>query len=180
MLTGLACGKERARTGGRGCLHRASVDKLYSDRFGQQSRRVGRHDSSLRLQTVIAGILEKDVLFAYTKLDNKSRYGRPPEASDRTTIEGSPAMLKAMGRGVLALVLGSVLVAAQAAPTLVVNGTTLTGARNVDVNGTLYDVDFLDGTCVAIFSGCNAISDFTFQSDLSAQAASQALLDQVF
>ena len=62
-----------------------------------------------------------------------------------------------------------------------VNGSgILTGAQNVDVNGTFYNVQFLDGTCAALFSGCDSNSDFTFTTSSDAQAAAQALLDQVF
>lgn len=62
-----------------------------------------------------------------------------------------------------------------------VNGNgILTGATDVNVGGTLYDVEFLDGTCAALFNGCDANSDFTFQTFAGAVAASQALLDQVF
>jgi hypothetical protein len=68
-----------------------------------------------------------------------------------------------------------------AAPILVIDASgILTGARNVDVQGTLYDVDFRDGTCIALFGGCDAASDFAFQSAAAAVAASQALLDFVF
>lgn len=56
----------------------------------------------------------------------------------------------------------------------------LVGSSNVLVNGSFYDVEFIDGTCASVFSGCDQLSDFTFNSDLSADAASQALLDQVF
>ena len=56
----------------------------------------------------------------------------------------------------------------------------LTGAENVNVNGTLYNVQFLDGTCATLFSGCDSNSDFTFTTSSDAQAAAQALLDQVF
>jgi hypothetical protein len=38
----------------------------------------------------------------------------------------------------------------------------------------------LDGTCIALFNGCDDVSDFTFQSHATAILASQALLDQVF
>ena len=55
----------------------------------------------------------------------------------------------------------------------------LTGAQNVNVNGTLYDVQFEDGTCIALFSGCDAGSDFPFHNVTDAIAAGQALLDQV-
>lgn len=67
------------------------------------------------------------------------------------------------------------------AVTLQVNGSgILTGATGVDVGGTLYDIEFVDGTCVALFTGCDASTDFTFQTLASAQTASQALLGQVF
>jgi len=56
----------------------------------------------------------------------------------------------------------------------------LTGAQNVDVNGILFDVTFVDGSCVALFNGCNDPGDFDFTDLSSALAASQALLDQVF
>lgn len=56
----------------------------------------------------------------------------------------------------------------------------LIGATDVDVNGVLYDVTFADGPCTAIFSGCNEASDFDFATDVEAEAAAQALLDQVF
>ena len=69
--------------------------------------------------------------------------------------------------------------AAQAATLDVVSGQ-LMGASGVDVGGTLYDVQFLDGTCIDLYNGCDQVSDFTFQSDTSAGLASQALLDQVF
>ena len=56
----------------------------------------------------------------------------------------------------------------------------LIGADDVLVNGSLYDVIFRDGTCVLLFSGCDEASDFTFQTGPEANAASQALVDQVF
>ena len=56
----------------------------------------------------------------------------------------------------------------------------LTGATGVLVNGQSYDVSFMDGTCAALFSGCDAASDFTFQSQVDAQAAALALDAQVF
>jgi hypothetical protein len=56
----------------------------------------------------------------------------------------------------------------------------LLGATGVSVNGTLYDVTFIDGSCVALFDGCDAAGDFAFTLQLDAEAAAQALLDQVF
>ena len=69
---------------------------------------------------------------------------------------------------------------AHAAAVQIVSGGQLTGAQNVDVNGTLYDVTFEDGTCIALFGGCDQLSDFTFTSLSTAEAAAHALLDQVF
>ena len=60
------------------------------------------------------------------------------------------------------------------------SGGKLTGATGVDVGGTLYDVTFVDGTCAQIFGGCDAVTDFQFQTVSTASAAAQALLDQVF
>jgi hypothetical protein len=57
---------------------------------------------------------------------------------------------------------------------------TLTGAKGVNVGGTLYDVTFEDGTCISIFSGCDAPSDFAFNTGAAATQAGNALLDQVF
>jgi hypothetical protein len=69
---------------------------------------------------------------------------------------------------------------AAAAPILIVSGGELMGAQNVDVNGTLYNVEFLDGTCAALFTGCDSPSDFTFNTVAGATAASNALLATVF
>lgn len=55
----------------------------------------------------------------------------------------------------------------------------LTGATDVNVNGAFYDVAFVDGDCITLFSGCDALSDFTFQSIAEGVDASQALFDQV-
>jgi hypothetical protein len=63
---------------------------------------------------------------------------------------------------------------------LTVQSGVLVGASNVDVGGALYNVSFVDGTCVDLFDGCDEVSDFTFRSEIDATNASQALLDQVF
>jgi hypothetical protein len=56
----------------------------------------------------------------------------------------------------------------------------LTGASGVEVAGSLYDVRFLDGSCAALFAGCDdAAQDFVFASSAAASLAAQALLDQV-
>ncbi len=85
-----------------------------------------------------------------------------------------------MRKFVLAAVVLVLMAGGAQAVTLNVVGGQLHGAFGVDVGGTLYDVAFLDGTCIALFNGCDAVSDFTFQSSALAASASQALLDQVF
>ena len=84
-----------------------------------------------------------------------------------------------MRKFVLAAVLVLMASGAQAA-TLNVVGGQLMGASGVLVDGSLYDVQFLDGTCIDLYNGCDYVSDFTFQTEASANLASQALLDQVF
>lgn len=64
--------------------------------------------------------------------------------------------------------------------TLNVVGGELLGASNVDVNGTLFDVEFVDGTCAAIFDGCDSVSDFDFPTRDLATAAATSLGDSVF
>ena len=64
--------------------------------------------------------------------------------------------------------------------TLLVNGSgILTGATGVNVGGTFYNVEFVEGTCAALFDGCDSVNDFDFTMEADAVAASQALLDQV-
>jgi hypothetical protein len=84
-----------------------------------------------------------------------------------------------MRQVVLAAILVLMASGAQAV-TLNVVGGQLMGASDVDVGGTLYDVAFLDGTCIDLFNGCDDPSDFTFTDSASAILASQALRDQVF
>ncbi len=55
----------------------------------------------------------------------------------------------------------------------------LMGASGVEISGTLYDVEFISGKCGAVFGGCMT-SNFTFQSKIEAENASDALLNQVF
>jgi len=78
----------------------------------------------------------------------------------------------------------ALLLTATTAPaaTLNVVGGQLLGASDIDVGGQLYDVDFLDGTCIALFRECDSAADFTFTFTTANDAvlAAQALLDQVF
>lgn len=54
------------------------------------------------------------------------------------------------------------------------------GATSVNVDGSLYNVEFIDGSCILLFDGCDNLFDFDFTTQASAEAAAQALLDQVF
>lgn len=47
---------------------------------------------------------------------------------------------------------------------MVDNNGILTGAKGIDINGIEYDVEFKDGTCRALFSGCDNKSDFLFKT----------------
>ncbi|HIG00776.1 MAG TPA: hypothetical protein EYQ66_05655 [Myxococcales bacterium] len=79
----------------------------------------------------------------------------------------------------LVLVVGLVLMASGVqAATLNVIGGQLHGASGVIVDGNAYDVEFLEGSCISLFDGCDDVSDFTFQTQAAAILASQALLDQ--
>ncbi len=64
--------------------------------------------------------------------------------------------------------------------TLDVFNGQLIGAKNVEVNGTFYNVAFADGTCAELFSGCNDNSDFVFSTKSEAQSAVLTLFDDVF
>ena len=89
-------------------------------------------------------------------------------------------MKKGKFLGTVAAMFGVLLSAsATALPVLNVSGGQLFGATDVDVEGVLYDVAFTDGTCSALFGGCDQNSDFRFGDEASANAASQALLDLV-
>ena len=80
----------------------------------------------------------------------------------------------------IAFMLLMVPLGAFATTTLVIDGNNqLTGARNVVINGGLFNVDFMEGSCVTLYSGCDDINDFIFHTLSEANAASTALLDQV-
>ena len=72
----------------------------------------------------------------------------------------------------LAAVLVLMASGAQAA-TLDIVGGQLMGASGVLVDGNPYDVEFVDGTCIDLFSGCDEASDFTFHTRSESLAASQ-------
>ena len=70
---------------------------------------------------------------------------------------------------------------AHAGPILQVDVATgqLTGAKGVDVGGTPYDVEFVDGTCVGLFPPCTDSSSFSFRSEADALLATTALFATV-
>jgi hypothetical protein len=78
------------------------------------------------------------------------------------------------------LALAVCLASSANAVTLNVSGGQLLGASDVLVNGNPYDVEFVDGTCIDLFNGCDSAADFTFATVAAATSAAQALLDQVF
>jgi hypothetical protein len=81
----------------------------------------------------------------------------------------------------MVLVAGLMAGSAEASAILIIDSNgILQGATGVTVDGALYDVEFLGGTCVALFSGCDAVADFQFQTLGAATLAAEALLDQVF
>jgi hypothetical protein len=83
---------------------------------------------------------------------------------------------KILSAGAVALAMST---APTSAATLNVVSGQLMGASDVLVDGNSYDVAFLDGTCAALYSGCDAATDFTFQTEAAAILASQALLNNV-
>lgn len=68
---------------------------------------------------------------------------------------------------------------ASAAPILTISDGILTGARNVEVKGKFYAVNFIDGSCNSLFRSCS-VTAFAFTKFTDGIGASQALLDQVF
>jgi hypothetical protein len=77
----------------------------------------------------------------------------------------------------------ALLMAASSANAAVINqfdaNGELTGAKGIVVNGQTYDVVFKEGSCHTLFVFCNA-TQFAFNTQASAQAASNALMSQVF
>ena len=56
----------------------------------------------------------------------------------------------------------------------------LMGASGISVDGVLYSVQFIDGSCIELYGGCDEASDFTFQTfDAARTGALAALVDQV-
>ena len=73
--------------------------------------------------------------------------------------KGIPMMRFARRFSPLIVVVG--LVASDArGQTLDIQLNVLMGATDVQVGGTLYDVVFVDGTCIELFDGCDDLTDF--------------------
>ena len=89
-------------------------------------------------------------------------------------------MKKVWISSVLGVVLVMTINTYASAANIIDGSGNLLGATDVNVNGSLYDVMFMDGTCIGLFGGCDGIDDFTFQTIENAVTASHALLDQVF
>lgn len=91
------------------------------------------------------------------------------------------SVMKSSILGLMVVGLLTMPMAAQAVALQVSGSGVLTGAADVDIGGTHYDVQFLDGSCVSLFTGCgNPADDFAFTNSAHAGIAGQALLDQVF
>ena len=81
----------------------------------------------------------------------------------------------------LFVALVSMASSAQAAVTLDIVGGQLMGASNVVIDGALYDVQFLEGTCIELYNGCDDNSDFApMQTFAFVEQALAALGAQVF
>lgn len=66
-----------------------------------------------------------------------------------------------------------------AAPTLLVDGNgILTGVKNLDVSGVLYDIAIGDGSCNSLFNGCSNAA-FSFQTVETARTAADALFNSL-
>jgi hypothetical protein len=80
------------------------------------------------------------------------------------------------------MAISSIFAWSASATHLVVDQDTgkLFGANSLDINGTLYDVRFVDGTCASLFNGCNEQSDFILTNFTDFVRAAEVLLAQVF
>ena len=55
----------------------------------------------------------------------------------------------------------------------------LVGATGIDINGDFYQVQFVDSSCILLFSNCDETTDFLFMDAQSGLDANLALLEQV-
>jgi hypothetical protein len=69
---------------------------------------------------------------------------------------------------------------AQATPILITDNNQLLGANGINIDGSFFDVRFVDGTCADVFGGICSRNNFTFQSQADGFTAAAALLNQIF
>lgn len=70
---------------------------------------------------------------------------------------------------------------AQATTLLVIDADgKLAGATGLTVGDRIYSVEFVDGSCASLFTGCDSNADFAFSSSSDAVAASIELVRSVF
>lgn len=62
---------------------------------------------------------------------------------------------------------------------LIKSGNLVWGATDINIEGHLYDFEFFDGRCTDGFTGCDEPSDFAFNTQEKAVAASLALIDVI-
>ena len=126
-----------------------------------------------------ATIIHVDPRYTRTSATTDSTRIRPGTASRvrRSCTGGNHATTCPVGGAGAGVMAGS----AEASAILIVDSNgILQGATGVTVDGTLYDVELINGSCPELFSGCDAASDFQFQTSGAATLAAQALRDQVF
>jgi len=129
-------------------------------------------------QKLLISITEKIVaLWGAPSRYLKARITHSENGNDEVT------MSKRLIRNFLKLALSALWlgpVGAVAMPILNVDSSgQLIGASNVDVSGSFYNVEFVQGDCFGVFNNCDE-GAFTFTTQESASAASAALLAQVF
>jgi hypothetical protein len=101
-------------------------------------------------------------------------------SNDTTNRNGHRHLRATLGTLASFIVVLLAAASASAATLNVSGGGQLLGASGVIVDGSSYNVELLDGTCIDLYNGCDSFSDFTFQNEAGVVLASQALLDQVF
>ena len=63
---------------------------------------------------------------------------------------------------------------------LILNSDGLVSSiSGIEANNTIYQVDFIDGTCFELFEECDSEIDFIFESEAQALAAGTAMLQQL-
>ncbi len=101
--------------------------------------------------------------------------------SNLTRLVRPNALQTAMSAFFVALMLLSPFSEASAEVSLIIDDAgQMTGATGVTVGTTIFDVSFLDGSCLDRFSGCDDPGNFTFTTLEDASLAAAALEATVF